>query len=163
VLELGSGAGQIGLLTIHRERRQLVCVDESPVACSYARRNAEAAGLTALVEIRQRDLDTAADPAELFALVLADPPWVPSEETGAYPDDPPGAIDGGPDGLDVARACVRIAAPHLLPGGSILIQLGTPAQARTLGRELTHLAIAEVREGDGGVVALLQRRDSPAR
>lgn len=163
VLELGSGAGQIGLLAISRLPRSLVrslgrslvCVDDSAVAAAYARRNAATAGLADLVDVRERDLEAAADPDERFALVLADPPWVPSAETGRYPDDPAAAIDGGPDGLDVARACLRVAEPHLLAGGSILLQLGSAEQAAVLAGELVHLEVAEVRQGEGGVVARL--------
>ena len=156
VLELCSGAGHIGLLAISRQPRPLVCVDDSPVACSYARLNAESAGLAGLVDVRERDLDDAVAPDERFALVLADPPWVPSDQTHRHPEDPPAAIDGGPDGLDAARACLRVARPHLLPGGSILLQLGTREQASALERGLTDLEITEVREGDGGVVANLR-------
>ncbi|MDH2416479.1 RsmD family RNA methyltransferase [Nocardioides sp. CER19] len=155
VLELCSGAGQIGLLAISRRPRRLVCVDDSAVACSYARRNAEAAGLGDLVEVRERDLAHAAAPDERFALVLADPPWVPTADTDRHPADPPEAIDGGPDGLDVARACLRVAAPLLLPGASVLLQLGTREQADTLAAQLTDLVLTEVRQGEGGVVVLL--------
>ena len=157
VLELGAGAGHIGLLTICHRRRSLVSVDASPVACAYARANAEAAGLGDLVEVRQRDIEAAVEPGERFALVLADPPWVPSEETVRYPADPPGAIDGGPDGLDVARVCVRVAAPHLPPGGAMLLQLGTRQQAADLAdqTERSGLVLTEVREGECGVVARL--------
>jgi methylase of polypeptide subunit release factors len=157
VLELCAGAGHIGLLAISRQPRPLVCVDDSATACAYARRNAEAAGLGEVVEVRQRDLAHAAGPAERFALVLADPPWVPSGETERYPEDPTDAIDGGPDGLDPARACVRVASDHLLPGGSMLLQLGSRDQASSLERELTDLSVVDVRVGEGGVVARLLR------
>lgn len=163
VLELGSGAGQIGLLAIGGSDpalgrtldRTLVCVDTSAAACDYARRNAREAGLADRVEVRQRAFEDAADPGERFALVLADPPWVPSAETDRHPDDPPEAIDGGRDGLDVARACVQVAAAHLAEGGSVLLQLGSRAQADALAAELVELAADEVRQGEGGVVARL--------
>jgi methylase of polypeptide subunit release factors len=156
VLELCCGVGHIGLLAISQLGRRLVCVDDSAVACAYARRNAEAAGLADVVEVRERGLDEAVAPDERFALVLADPPWVPSAETDRYPDDPPGAIDGGPDGLDAARVCLDVARRHLLPGGSILLQLGSTEQASALGKELTDLVVTEVRAGEGGVVAQLR-------
>lgn len=159
VLELCAGAGQIGLLAIVGAHRPLVCVDDVEAACDYARRNAGRAGLADLVEVRQARLEDAVAPDERFALVIADPPWVPSAETGQHPDDPQAAIDGGPDGLDVARVCVRVAAPHLLPGGSILIQLGSRAQAQALAGELTGLRLEEVRDGEGGVVARLTAGD----
>jgi HemK-like putative methylase len=159
VLELGCGAGQIGLLALHRlgnPARRLVCVDESPAACELAQRNAESAGLAERVDVRQQDLGEAAASDERYALVIADPPWVPTSQTDQYPEDPPDAIDGGADGLDDARVFVRVAAGHLLPGGSVLLQLGTHEQAEKLDAELAGLEVTEVREGDGGVVARLQ-------
>ena len=157
VLELCSGAGQIGLLALSKApERRLVCADESAAACDFARRNAEAAGLGDRVETRERDLAHAARPGERFVLVMADPPWVPSDETARHPEDPPRAIDGGPDGLDVARVCVRVASAHLVEGGAILLQLGSRAQAAALGAELDGVELVEVREGDGGVVACLR-------
>jgi release factor glutamine methyltransferase len=159
-LELCSGAGQIGLLMIAHEPRPLVCVDLNPVACQLTRRNAVAAGLSELVEIREGSLDAVLGPDERFALVVADPPWVRRTETDRFPEDPLLAIDGGDDGLDVAWACVSAASAHLLPGGSALLQLGTAAQAEQVGRRLPSygdLELAEVREYDGGVVARLRR------
>jgi len=163
VLELGCGAGQIGLLALHRAgdaTRRLVCVDESEAACAFVRCNAQAAGLAERVEVRRQDLGDVAASEERYAVVVADPPWVPSDETDQHPDDPPGAIDGGPDGLDAARVFVRVGATHLLPGGSILLQLGSRAQAAALDAELADepesARVVEVREGEGGVVACLR-------
>jgi methylase of polypeptide subunit release factors len=157
VLELCAGAGQIGLLTVSLRPRALVCVDSSARACAHARRNAAAAGLADLVEVRQQRLEDAAGPGERFALVLADPPWVPSAEIGRFPDDPPQAIDGGPDGLDLARTCLRVAAGHLLPGAPVLLQLGGRAQVPALAAARTGLRVEEVRDGEGGVLVLLRR------
>jgi release factor glutamine methyltransferase len=155
VLEMCSGAGHIGLLTIALQPRGLVCVDRSAAACEFARANAEAAGLGGLVEVREADLEAALRPGEHFSLVVADPPWVPSERTSAFPEDPLGAIDGGSDGLDVARVCLRVAAPHLLPGGSILLQLGGEDQVAALVRELDGLTVLETRAAEGGSLVRL--------
>jgi methylase of polypeptide subunit release factors len=153
VVELGAGAGQIGLLAVSLEPRRLVCVDSSSAACELASRNAAAAGLGDLVEVREGGLEEVLGTEERFALVIADPPWVPTAEVGRHPDDPPPAIDGGEDGLDVARICLRVAERHLLPDGSVLLQLGTDDQARRLAAEWPALALVEVRVGEGGVVA----------
>ena len=89
-------------------------------------------------------------------MIVADPPWVRRQEIGRFPEDPLLAIDGGDDGLDVARLCLDVIAGHLLPGGSALLQLGTVAQAETLRGELAadkpQLAVSEVRELAGGVL-----------
>lgn len=159
VLELCCGAGQIGLLAIAQEPRPLVCVDLNPVACDFTRHNAAAAGIADLVEVREGAIDEVLHPQERFALVLADPPWVRRAETGAFPEDPLLAINGGDDGLDVAWHCVAAASAHLVDGGSALLQLGTVTQARQVGDGLASydLRLAEVREHDGGVVARLTR------
>jgi methylase of polypeptide subunit release factors len=158
VLELCCGAGHIGLAAARRTSRGLVCVDRDPVATSYAVANARAAGLADRVEVRQTPLDEALGASEDFALVIADPPWVPTDDTGRWPQDPLGAIDGGPEGLNVARLCLEVAAQHLMPGGVVLLQLGGLPQVDELrGCAAGHgLLLGEVRTGEGGVVALFR-------
>lgn len=129
VLELCSGAGHIGLLVSSLTRRRLVAVDLNPAACAFTRSNAEEAGLGGLVEVREGRLEESVDDDERFVLVVADPPWVTSDEVGRFPEDPLLAIDGGVDGLAVARACLDASAGHVVAGGSVLLQLGTDAQA----------------------------------
>jgi release factor glutamine methyltransferase len=162
VLELCSGAGHIGLLAVAISGRRLVCVDSSPVACDFARANAVAAGLADRVEVREARLETALAPDEQFPVIIADPPWVPRAETSRFPEDPLSAIDGGPDGLDVARACLAVVAGHLAPGGSAVLQLGTTRQAEILRREAGfidgRLVMAEVRQQERGVLARIDRR-----
>ncbi|WP_310963756.1 class I SAM-dependent methyltransferase [Nocardioides terrisoli] len=163
VLELCAGAGHIGLLSVlHRRGRRLVAVDRDPVACEYALRNAVRAGIGSRVEVRHGLLDSVLAPDERFALVVADPPWVPRAQVSRFPLDPVGAIDGGDDGLEVARQCVALAGRHLLEGGSCLLQLGDEAQVAELQRWLSSssgvLRVTETRRFDpNGVVARLER------
>jgi len=159
VLELCSGAGQIGLLTAALSGRSLVAVDLDPVACSFARHNAARAGLD--VEVREGPLDRVLADQESFALVTADPPWVRSADTGRFPEDPLLAIDGGDDGLDLARLCLTVADAHLMDGGSVLLQLGAEDQvAEIAGWASEHLRLRVVESrahGTRGVVARLDR------
>ena len=156
ILELCAGAGQIGLLAVLGSTRCLLCVDVSPVACEYARANAEAAGLTHRVEVREGPMQSVLRDGERFAVVIADPPWVPRDSVGRYPEDPRLAIDGGDDGMDLAAACVEVARRHLMPGGALLIQLGTVAQVDALREmELGDLEVTEVRWYDDGVLVRL--------
>ena len=161
VLALCAGAGQIGLLAVVGSVRQLVCVDASEAACEFVRINAVAAGIADRVEVRHGRLEEALAPGELFAVVIADPPWVPRPETGRFPEDPLTAIDGGPDGLDIARACLTVIDGHLAPGGSALLQLGTEEQAATLSREQPlaggGLAVTDVRTQERGVLVRIDR------
>ncbi len=156
MLELCSGAGHIGLLAAHLTGRPLVCVDVSPEACALTRLNAEAAGLGDLVEVREGPMDEVLGPDERFGLVIADPPWVRSEAVGTFPEDPVLAIDGGDDGLAVARLCLTVAARHLDDGGLLVLQLGDEAQATSLAAE-TELDLLEVRQEERGVLASWRR------
>lgn len=124
VLELCAGVGHIGLHGVLRSRRRLLMVDDNPVACEHALANAERAGMADRVAVRQGRIDTALADAERFALVIADPPWVPTDRVAQFPEDPVHAIDGGSDGLDLVRACVAVARRHLLAGGVLLLQVG---------------------------------------
>ncbi len=161
VLELCSGAGHIGLLAVLVSSRPLVCVDASAAACDYARANAVAAGIADRVEVREGRLETAVRDDELFPVVIADPPWVPAADTGRFPEDPLTAIDGGADGLDVARACLAVVDRHLAPGGSAVLQVGTTAQVDVLASEPSfaegRLAVVEVRQEERGVLARIDR------
>lgn len=158
VLELCSGAGQIGLLAVADSERRLTCVDLSPVACEYARRNAAAAGMTDRVEVREGAMDAVLRDDERFAVVVADPPWVRRAEIGRYPEDPTLAIDGGDDGLDVARLCLEVAGRHLLPCGMVVLQVGTVEQVERLSEAMTGFAVTEVRRCERGVLARLDLR-----
>ena len=160
VLELCTGAGHIGLLAIAGSDRRLVAVDASPTAAEHAADNAAAAGLAGQVEVRLGQLDEVLDADERFAVVIADPPWVPRAETGRFPQDPLLAIDGGDDGLDVARLCLEVISHHLVPGGAAVLQLGTLEQVSALGdrdAEGGVLRTGEVRKHDGGVLVRLDR------
>ncbi len=156
VVELCTGAGQIGLLAAVLSGRPLVAVDLDPVACAYARRNADAAGIGDRVEVRQGDMRDVLAPAERVALVVADPPWVTTAGVGRFPEDPLLAIDGGEDGLAVARTCLEVAAGHLSPGGALLVQLGDDGQADALAATPGWREDGR-RRGERGLVLLLRR------
>lgn len=160
VLELCSGAGQIGLLAISRSGRRLVCVDVNPVAAEYAAANACAAGLRHRLEQRLGRIGDVLAPRERFPLIIADPPWVPRAQTQRFPEDPLLAIDGGDDGLDVVRECLAVIDAHLAEEGVALLQIGPGGQAGAVARMLegTALVAGETREfDDRGVLLRLDR------
>lgn len=157
VLELCSGVGHIGLLAVEQSDRRLVCVDLDPVACEYAVGNARAAGRSDLVEVRNLALGAFATD-EVFPVIVADPPWVRRAEVDRFPEDPVLAIDGGDDGLDLARECVTVIDGHLHEQGAAVLQIGSTDQAAALEAGLPgSLAMAEVREHPRGVLVRLVR------
>ena len=130
LLELHCGAGHIGQAAAVWSRRAIVQVDDAPSACGWARRNAETNTVNADVRCERLEDLHAADAS--FALVLADPPYVPSAETRRFTSDPLHAIDGGSDGLDGLRATLPVAVRVARPGGAIVLQVRGPGQAESL-------------------------------
>ncbi len=163
VLELCAGAGHIGLLAVTLAPRPLVCVDKDAVACSYLRRNAALAGVP--VDVREGSLDAVLGDDEEFAVIVADPPWVRTSDVGRFPDDPVTAIDGGDDGLDLARTCLDVIDRHLVVGGSALLQVGPLGQARritTLVASYDELDVVEVRGYERGALLRIDRATTEA-
>lgn len=140
LLEVGCGAGQIGLAAAVLSGSRLVQVDRDPAACRWAARNAAANAWADQAEQRCGTAGEVLAPGERFAVVIADPPYVPTVEVAWYPDDPVGAIDGGPDGLGSVRSMLTEVADHVGPGGSILVQLRGADQVDLLGGWLAHPA-----------------------
>ena len=162
VLELCSGAGQIGLLAVAGSGRRLVCVDVNPIAAEYIAANAVAAGLRNRVEIRLGRISDALAPPERFPLIIADPPWVPRADTTRFPEDPLLAIDGGEDGMGIIRECLAAIESHLGPGGVALLQLGPDGQAEAVADMLedSTLIAGERRDfGERGVLLRIDHRD----
>jgi len=123
MLELGCGAGHIGLAAAALSGARLVQVDRDSAACRWAELNAESNGLGERVEQRCGTADDVLLAGEKFGVVIADPPYVPSLEVYLYPDDPLDAIDGGPDGLDSVRSFLTGITGHVQDDGSVVLQL----------------------------------------
>lgn len=163
VLEVCSGAGHIGLLAVAGTDRDLVQVDASVHACVWASRNARSWGIES--EIRHGSMLDAVEVDERFVLIIADPPYVPTHGVTQYPEDPVTAIDGGDDGLDLARMCLEVLTRHLARGGVGLLQLRDLEQAEQLRDDAAArgLSIDEGRQFDGGAVVLLRRSTEGTR
>lgn len=168
MLEVGCGAGHIGLAAAALSDARLVQVDVDGAACRWAELNARANGLAEQSERRCGTADDVLAAGERFGVVIADPPYVPSSEVHLYPDDPLGAIDGGPDGLDCVRSFLTGVAGHVDAGGSVLLQLRGLAQVDQLRAWLGDpsspaFAVADARAyGDTRALALLEVRADAA-
>jgi release factor glutamine methyltransferase len=135
-------------------------------ACHLARGNARAAGQFDRVEVHH-GLAESLTSTRRFVLIIVDPPWVPTRRVTEYPDDPPWAIDGGSDGLDVVRALLAVIERHLYATGVVLLQVGDSHQVDQVRKLLkiigSTLCVAESRsapDGEIGAMALLVHRRS---
>jgi release factor glutamine methyltransferase len=124
IVDLCCGAGAIGAaLAASVERAEVHAADIDPASVRCARQNLPAG------HVYQGDLYEPL-PAVLrgrVQVLTANVPYVPTGEIGYLPPEarvhePPAALDGGPDGLDVLRR-VAVGAPGwLAPGGHLLIE-----------------------------------------
>ena len=125
IVDLCTGSGALAVaLAQHWPKARVIGIDDSDAALEYARRNS--AGTS--VELLRAD---AAEPGlltELDAqvdLVVANPPYVPDGvelEPEVAQHDPPHAVYGGPDGMTVINAVVRLAGRWLRPGGRFAVE-----------------------------------------
>lgn len=147
ILELCAGAGQIGLAAAVLAGRDLIQVEADEVAAGYATENAVRAGFADRVNVRHAAIDTALRADERFPIVLADPPYLPTLQVCRWPADPVRAIDGGPDGLDLARRCLTVAAEHMESSAVVLLQVAGDVQAEQVVawlEDVPHLGLAAV-------------------
>jgi release factor glutamine methyltransferase len=123
IVDLCCGAGAIGAaLAAGVERAEVHAADIDPAAVRCARQNLPAG------RVYQGDLYEPL-PAALrgrVQVLTANVPYVPTGEIGYLPPEarvhePPAALDGGPDGLDVLRRVAAGAPGWLAPGGHLLI------------------------------------------
>jgi release factor glutamine methyltransferase len=125
-LDLCCGSGCIAVsLALGRRGARVVAVDLSPGALELARENAAALG--ADVELLEGDLFAPLPAGPPFQVIVSNPPYVPSGELPGLPREvrrePPMALDGGPDGLDLLRRIVAGAPARLAPGGSLVLEI----------------------------------------
>ena len=158
VVELCCGIGAVAhTVTTRRRPSRVVAVDIDPAATACARVNLpDALVLTG-------DLFTPL-PADLLGVVdvlVANAPYVPTEAVGTMPreardHEPHHALDGGADGLDIARRIVDGARAWLAPGGSLAIETSSSqAPALTAAMGTVGLVADTVTDDDlGGVVVV---------
>jgi release factor glutamine methyltransferase len=128
VVDLCSGSGAIGLAVAHEcSTAQLHSVELDDDAFLWLQRNVEALNLGARVQAYHADATAALpDLTGRIDVVVCNPPYVPLDATIRDPEaarfDPPMALWGGIDGLDVIRGIEANAARLLKPGGLLIIE-----------------------------------------
>jgi release factor glutamine methyltransferase len=151
-VDLGTGSGAIALaMATEVPHARIFAIEKSADAFAWALRNIESTGAANLRAV-QGDL------AEAFPeldgrvdVVISNPPYVPDDAIPRDPEvrlfDPPAALYGGVDGLDVVRVISGVARRLLRPGGTLVLEHG----------ELQGAAIRDVLTADGWRAAATHR------
>jgi len=117
--DVGCGSGCLGLALLNKlpEGSSCAAIDISQDAVSLSRRNALKLGLASVYDA---SLTSASELTGAFDFIVSNPPYIPSRdlrgldaEVANFED--PRALDGGPNGLVVARQLLE-RAPLVLRG-----------------------------------------------
>jgi len=139
IVDLCAGSGAIALsLATEAEGVQAFAVELSEQALPWTMRNAGAQqgaidAVGSAVTIVAGDVRSVADAAGPLAslagrvaVVASNPPYIPDAMVPREPEvrdhEPPLALFGGPDGLDLVRGIVRTALILLRPGGLLVME-----------------------------------------
>jgi len=142
--DVGTGSGVIATTLAQKVAgAKVIATDPSVEALAVAARNAEHAGVADKIRFLEGPLLTPLQAEGLegrITAIVSNPPYVPSGEIARLPSDvrdfePRGALDGGPDGLDVIRGIAQDGPTFLVPGGALVLEVGE-GQAEAVGELL---------------------------
>ncbi|MBC3536952.1 peptide chain release factor N(5)-glutamine methyltransferase [Megasphaera hominis] len=166
-LDLGTGSGAIVLsLLALRPHCTGTGVDISADALAVARENGEKLGLTERVTWLESDLFAAVPPAS-YDWILSNPPYLTKEDMQHLePEvryDPPQALFGGDDGLELYRRIAAGAAAYLKENGCCAVEAGA-GQSQAIARIFTEtgaFTLKKIVKDYGGIerVVVCQRKE----
>jgi release factor glutamine methyltransferase len=167
VADIGTGSGCLAVtLAVECPAAHVIATDLSERALAVARTNATSLGALDRVEFRHGTL--LAGPCGALDLIVSNPPYVPDADRDGLPAEvrdyePSGALFAGQDGLDVIREILRLAAPSLRPGGTLLVEIGAgqAAAVRGLVAAAPGLAFVEFQPDLQGIPRVLVCRRAP--
>lgn len=160
IVDIGTGCGCIAVsLALMLPRSSLHAVDISTDALALAAKNAERHGVSRRIAFHAGDACSAL-PNSLKGRVdaiVSNPPYISDAEYatldgGIRNFEPPTALKGGTDGLDVLRSISAGAADYLATGGFLAVEIGpnqAEAAADILGRGGIFTEIETVRDLSG--------------
>lgn len=125
-LDLCTGSGCIAVALAKKfPRSAVLAADISEKALRVAQENVRRLHVEDRVRLLQSDLWENVSGA--FDLIIANPPYIPSEVLPLLSDEvqhePKLALDGGADGFDVVRPLCSAADGYLKPGGVLAVEL----------------------------------------
>jgi release factor glutamine methyltransferase len=135
-VDVGTGSGCIAVsLAVNTPTLHVVATDISAEALVVAQRNAQFHHVEDHITFQEADLIS----PELgrFDLICANLPYVPMSKlakVNSLPYEPALALDGGPDGLELIKRCLRLAPAHICMPGMLLFEIEATTGNAALAR-----------------------------
>jgi release factor glutamine methyltransferase len=134
IVDVCTGSGALAIaLAQHWPAARVLGIDDSDAALEYARKNS-AGTQVELMLADATDPDLLSELDGHVDLLVVNPPYVPEAaelepEVSQY--DPPHAVFGGPDGMTVINAIVRLAGRWLRLGGVFAVEHDDATSSQT--------------------------------
>ncbi|MCP2031805.1 release factor glutamine methyltransferase [Okibacterium sp. HSC-33S16] len=128
-IDLGTGSGAIALaMAIEVPHARIFAVENSVDAFIWAHENFARIGAPNATLVFTDLAEALAELDGQASVVISNPPYVPDAAIPRDPEvrlyDPPAALYGGEDGLDVVRQLSKTAARLLRSGGTLILEHG---------------------------------------
>ncbi|MEI7481541.1 MAG: peptide chain release factor N(5)-glutamine methyltransferase [Elusimicrobiota bacterium] len=127
ILDFGAGSGAIALALARRfPAAAVTAAEKSRGALACAEENARALDLAGRMKFVK--ISSVSDSGGPFDLIVSNPPYIPTGVIAGLDkevlSEPRLALDGGGDGLVIAREIIAAAPAALKKGGALLLELG---------------------------------------
>ena len=158
VLDLCTGSGCIAIATaLAFPDARVDAVDISPDALAVARINVDRHDLADYVNLLQSDLFGAIG-SKKYDLIVSNPPYVSHAEWAALPleyhAEPRIGLESGETGLDCVNTILKQAKAHLKPGGLLIVEVGSSAEALEAAYPQLPFCWIDFERGGDGVFVL---------
>jgi release factor glutamine methyltransferase len=123
-VDIGTGSGAIAISLALETSAEVIAIELSPEAASYARRNIER--LAPSVKLTLGSFEEILPGLAEQDLIISNPPYIPISAVPVDPEvykyDPELALYSGQDGLDAIREIIAISVFVLSPAGMLVLE-----------------------------------------
>ena len=169
ILDVGTGSGCIAVsVAVNVPDAVVTATDLHPRALEVARDNAARLGVAERIRFLDGDLLAPVPAGEQFEIIVSNPPYVADGEMETLPADvrlhePAHALRAGPQGLDVITRLIAAAPAHLVPGGTLLVEIApeqAPAVRSLIEKSVAFASLRTINDSFGKERVIAARRSS---